>query len=199
MPLKHLSFTMAVMLNFVNRGHWRDIAEGRASLSSFWLGMVSQDCGDCGWKDIWWSTAAAIYPECTGPQQPCSLFCLSHSLLNMKATLGLLFPEHIYVSSALTVISLHPILYTLHISACWLLAVAHLTNTLFQAPCCIGTPILCIFTYLIMVFYGPPVPPWPPHALQRDAPCLPTNSRPALGWEYHQTSLSSGKLVYTSP
>ena len=147
MPLKHLSFTMAVMLNFVNRGHWRDIAEGRASLSSFWLGMVSQDCGDCGWKDIWWSTAAAIYPECTGPQQPCSLFCLSHNLLNMKGTLSLLFPEHIYVSSALTVISLHPILYTLHISACWLLAVAHLTNTLFQAPCCIGTPIPSAYSH----------------------------------------------------
>lgn len=91
-----------------------------------------------------------ILPKPSCPYwHPCSCLCVSYPrfvsygpyAMALLTTTGLLFPLHIYVPSPPAAVSLYPCLQSLRKPACWLLAVAHLTDTVLQALCCIGTPI----------------------------------------------------------
>ena len=74
-----------------------------------------------------------------------------------------------------------PCLHSLHMSTCWLLSEAHLTDTVLQAICCSYS--LCMLTYLTVLTCVPLVPPLGPPPLQRAASFSPTNSQQTLHWD----------------
>lgn len=109
---KHVSYKVCMMLNFLRRGQWMDIAEGKGPCVAWWNSSRGGRTG--------WTCASTMHPDCVVPGQPCILGLtkpVPPSLPLYSCQIPLQAPWSSPVAQRLFTSFAHT-----HITSCWLAA-----------------------------------------------------------------------------